>query len=294
MRILLLGTQGQLGWELLRTLPTLGEIVAFDYPEVDFTRLDDLRQTVEGVHPQVMINAAAYTLVDKAESEPAVARAINAQAPGVLAEAARKMGAAFLHYSTDYVFDGAKGSVYTEEDSPNPVNAYGKTKLEGEEAVQAAGGAYFIFRTSWVYSLRRDSFVTKVLQWSRAQTQMRVVSDQVGSPTWARALAEVTAQLLAMSRGREKEWLGERRGVYHLAGEGGASRLEWAREILKYDPHPEERRVQEMLPALTAEFPTPAQRPLYTALDCSRFAETFGLRLPAWERALKLAMDVPL
>ncbi len=290
MRILLLGTHGQLGWELLRTLPTLGEIVALDYPDVDFTRLDSLRQTVEEARPQVIVNAAAYTLVDKAESEPAMARAINAQAPGVLAEAAQKMGAAFLHYSTDYVFDGAKGSAYTEEDLPNPVNAYGKTKLEGEQAVQAAGGAYFIFRTSWVYSLRRDSFVTKVLQWSRAQAQMRVVSDQVGSPTWARALAEISTQLLAMSKAGGKEWLQERRGLYHLAGEGSASRLEWAREVLKNDPHPEEQRVKELLPALTAEFPTPAQRPLYTALDCSRFAEAFELRLPAWERALELAM----
>ena len=292
MAILLFGKSGQLGWELRRTLATLGPVVAYDYPEVDFARVDDLREKAALLHPQVIINAVAYTAVDRAESQPELTHLVNAAAPGALANLAQEMLIPFIQYSTDYVFDGEKGSPYVESDVPNPLNVYGQSKLEGEEAVRQAGGAYLILRTSWVYSLRQGGFVTKVLQWSRSQSVLRMVTDQVGSPTSARLLAEATAQLLAKGGKNLYGWVAERKGLYHLAGDGAASRYEWAQEIIKHDVHPEERILQELQPALTAEFPSPARRPLFSALDCRKFTDTFGLHLPDWRDGLALAMDV--
>ena len=295
MRILLFGKIGQLGWELQRTLASLGEIIAYDYPEIDLVHSDRLRQLILDANPQVIVNATAYTAVDRAESEPEIAMAINATAPGVMAEAARSAGTALIHFSTDYVFDGTKGSPYLETDQPNPLGVYGQSKLAGEQAIQEAGAVFLILRTSWVYSLRRDNFVRKVLEWARLNPTLRLVTDQVGNPTWARMLAEVTAQLLAKSStAGEKnmvDWLAARQGIYHLAGSGYASRMEWAQEILRLDPHPEQQRTKELLPARTADFPSPAQRPLFSALDCEKFAQVFGLRLPDWRDALHLAME---
>jgi dTDP-4-dehydrorhamnose reductase len=291
MKILLFGKNGQVGWELQRTLAPLGEVTALDYPEVNFADMEGLRQVVQASRPAVIVNAAAYTAVDKAESEPDLARAINAGAPGLLASEARTLRAAFIHYSTEYVFDGRKGQPYTEEDSPNPLNLYGLSKLEGEKAIQEAGGAYLILRTSWVYSTRVGGFVNKVLQWSRQQQVMRVVEDQVGNPTWCRMLAEATAQLIAMSRNRPFEWLEEHQGLYHLAGSGHASRNDWAETILRCDPARHEQVVEKIEPALTEEFPTPAERPLYSPLNCEHFYRTFGFSLPDWKTALQLAMD---
>ena len=238
MKILLFGKHGQLGWELHRSLQGLGQVLAYDYPEIDFTVPSSLRRFVEDYRPQIVINAAAYTDVDKAESEAERARLINAEAPAFLAEICRDLGAAFIHYSTDYVFDGQKGTPYTEDDAPHPLNVYGQTKLEGEQAILQAGGTNLIFRTAWVYSMRRDSFVTKVLRWAHSQDEMRIVEDQVSNPTWARALAEITAQLLAKAGPDPLPWLSERRGLYHLAGRGFTSRLEWAKAILRNDPRP--------------------------------------------------------
>lgn len=291
LRLLLLGKVGQLGWELLRALSPLGEVTALDYPEVDFSRPLTLAQVVRRTAPQVVINAVAYTAVDKAEAEENLARAINATAVGELARAACTARAACLHVSTDYVFDGEKGSPYTEEDLPNPLNVYGQTKLEGEREVLQAGGAPIVLRTAWVYSTRRDSFVTKVLGWSRNQPVLKLVDDQISNPTWARALAETIALLLAQSRGDPFGYLGERAGLYHLAGDGYASRLDWAREILRLDPNPEAQTARQLLPARTADFPTPAVRPLFSALNCERFTSVFGLRLPPWQQALRQAMD---
>lgn len=291
MRILLLGNTGQLGWELQRSLAPLGEVTALDFPAIDLSQAEPVRQLVRQMRPGVIVNATAYTAVDRAEIQPEIARAINAAAPGILAEEAAALGAAMIHYSTDYVFDGVKGSPYVESDPPNPLGMYGRSKLEGEQAVERVGGCYLTLRTSWVYSLRRDSFVTKVLQWSRQQPSLRIVDDQISNPTWARMLAEVTAQLLAMGGKDLTGWLGERAGLYHLAGSGYASRLEWAKVILSFDPHRDEQVVRELLPARTAEFPTPAQRPLFSALVCDRFHATFGLSMPAWEESLRLAMD---
>ena len=290
MNILLLGNTGQLGWELQRTLAPLGQVAALDYPEVNLADAAGLRQIVRRLHPQVIVNATAYTAVDRAESETELAMAVNSRGPGILAEEAATLGAALLHFSTDYVFDGAKGSAYIETDIPNPLNVYGRSKWAGEQAVQQVGGAYLILRTSWVYSLRRDSFVTKVLKWARQQRTLRLVTDQVSNPTWARMLAEVTAQMLAMGGRDVVPWLTERRGLYHLAGDGYASRMEWAQAILRCDPHRDEQVIGDILPGQTDDFPSPACRPLFSALNCDHFFEVFGLRLPPWEIALRLAM----
>lgn len=288
--LLLFGKFGQLGWELNRTLAPLGDIVALDYPEIDLMKLDDLDEVVVQVNPDIIINATAYTAVDKAESETEPAMAINAHAPRRMAELAHKVEAAFIHFSTDYVFDGTKGSTYHESDTPNPLGMYGESKLAGELAIQEVDGAYLILRTSWVYSLRRDSFVTKVLNWAHEQTSLRIVDDQISNPTWCRMLAETTAQLLAKAGNHPFEWINEGRGLYHLAGSGFASRYEWAKKIIEFDPQRNDQKVLDLLPAKTSEFPTPAQRPLFSALNCGRFTETFALRLPEWEEALKLAM----
>lgn len=290
--ILLLGKRGQLGWELHRALLPLGKVFALDVPEIDVSDRGAVFRLVQEVRPSAIFNATAYTAVDRAESEPELALAVNGRAPGFLAEAAAAVEASLVHISTDYVFDGNKGAPYLETDQPNPLSVYGQSKLAGEQAIERVDGAYLILRTSWLYSLRRDSFVTKVLGWARRQASLRVVSDQIGNPTWARPFAEALAQLLAMGGQNFHAWLRERRGIYHLAGDGYASRLDWAQEILRCDPHPQEQIVQELSPALTAEFPTPAQRPLFSALDCRRFTETFGLRLPPWEEALRLAMQL--
>lgn len=289
MRILLLGCTGQVGWETRRSLAPLGEVLAYDYPQVDFTRPDQLSQQVLELKPQVIINAVAYTAVDKAESETEQARLVNATSVGALAEAAARLGAALIHYSTDYVFDGKKGSPYVETDGTNPLNVYGQTKLEGEQAIRQVDCAGIILRTAWVYSNRRDSFVGKVLQWAQGKSSIRIVEDQVSNPTWARMLAEATALLIARGGCDYVDCIKSHRGVYHLAGSGSASRREWAQEILNNRPQP--AAPVEVLPALSSEFPTPAERPLHSVLDCELFSQTFGLRLPHWDQALRLAMQ---
>lgn len=291
MRILLLGRTGQLGWELERTLAPLGEIYALGPEELNLTQLDALSQTIYEVHPQVIVNASAYTAVDRAEQQVDLAMQLNAQAPAVMANAARELNAPLIHFSTDYVFDGEKDSAYTEDDSTNPLNVYGQSKLDGEQAIIAAGCAHVILRTSWVYSLRGDSFVSKTLAWARQQETLRIVSDQVGSPTWARMLAEITAAVLAQSKSAPLDYFAARRGVFHLGGSGGVSRLDFARAILRLDSRADEQKVRNLEAASTADFPTPAKRPLRTSLDCSRFESTFGLRLPNWEDSLRLAMS---
>jgi len=292
MRILLLGKMGQLGWELQRALAVLGEVRAIGYPEIDLEQPELIRKLVRKERPQLIVNAAAYTAVDGAETEQERAWRVNAAAPGILAEEARRLKAACIHYSTDYVFDGRKGMPYVEEDLPNPINAYGRSKLEGERLVRNVDDAYIILRASWVYSLRRQSgFVTKVLGWARQNEVLRVVADQIGSPTWSRMLAEITAGLIARGGGQAYEYVKSQRGIYHVAGKGASSRLEWAKTILRYDPHRGEQRARKVEPALSSEFPTPAARPAYSALDCERFEKTFGLRIPKWDESLQLALE---
>ncbi len=291
MKILLLGKNGQLGWELHRTLQPLGAVHSLDYPEIDLAQPESVRAVILDIRPQIIVNATAYTAVDEAETHRDLAMAINAHAPGIMAQAAAELGSIFIHYSTDYVFDGKKGSPYVETDSPNPLNVYGYSKLAGEQAISQVGGAYLILRTSWVYSLRRDSFVTKVLQWAREKETLRIVDDQISCPTSARMLAETTALLLARGGQNPMEYISERAGIYHLAGGGACSRYEWAKAILKYDPNPQEQIVQQVLPARTKDFPAPAKRPLYSALDCEKFEKTFPIKIPAWEETLTLALS---
>lgn len=288
MRILLLGNTGQLGWEAERCLAPLGEVTALDYPQVDFCQPETLFDLVREVQPQVIFNAAAYTAVDRAESEPERCHKINAEAPAALAEAANAIGAALVHISTDFVYDGTKGTPYTEADAPNPLSVYGRTKLEGDLAVLRACRACLVLRTAWVYSRRRDSFVSKVLEWAKGKPTLRVVADQVSNPTWARMLAQAIALALAQGGADPAGWAAAHRGVYHLAGGGYASRMEWAQEILRLA---EGEPRAEVLPARTEDFPTPARRPLFSALDCTLFERTFGLRLPPWRQAMRWMMD---
>ncbi|MFN8380537.1 MAG: dTDP-4-dehydrorhamnose reductase [Anaerolineales bacterium] len=290
MKILLFGKTGQLGWELNRALAPLGEICALGPGELDLADLQALMRTIREFQPGLIINASAYTAVDQAESEIELATLINTKVPQVMAEAAHELRAPFIHYSTDYVFDGTKGSAYTEDDTVHPLNVYGQSKLEGEQAIGQVGGAHVILRTSWVYSLRGNGFVSKVLSWARKQESLKIVTDQVGSPTWARMLAETTSAMVACGVSNLRDYLLEKSGVYHLGGAGGVSRFDFTKTILDFDPHPEEQLVKKLESALTADFPTPAQRPLCTPLDCSRFERVFGLRLPPWRQALELAM----
>jgi dTDP-4-dehydrorhamnose reductase len=290
MKILLIGKNGQVGWELKRTLATLGDLIALDYPEIDLADMDSVRRYIKEVKPTLIVNAAAYTNVDKAENEPGLAGLINGTAPGVMAEEARRIGAAFIHYSTDYVYDGTKNSAYVETDTPNPLNIYGTTKLHGDQAVEQVGGAYLILRTSWVYSLRQGGFVNKVLEWARKQEVLRIVDDQIGSPTWARMLAEVTAQVIAQGRGDSLAYLQEKAGLYHLAGTGAATRYNWAKAILELDPKKEQQVVTNFIPAKSRDFPTPAKRPSSTELNCFAFSKSTNLLIPNWYDSLSLML----
>ena len=290
-KILLLGNTGQVGWELNRTLLSLGELTALDYPQIDMADPDSIRLVVKDAQPDIIVNATAYTNVDKAESEPDLAMAINGIGPGILADEAKRLGAALIHYSTDYVFDGTKGEPYNEEDVPNPINMYGKTKLAGEEAIRAVGDNYLIFRTAWVYSLRRSCFVTKVLKWARENETLRIVDDQISNPTWSRLLAEITSQMIARGMGESVEYILEKTGLYHLAGGGSCSRYAWAKAVIENLPETQEFKVKNIDPAKSTEFKTPAGRPLKTFMDCGQFEQEFGITIPLWSKALSLAMS---
>lgn len=291
-KILLFAKNGQLGYELQRTLAPMGEVIALDFPEVDFTKPADLTKLVLDVKPDYLINPAAYTAVDKAESEQEIASLVNRDSPAALAQAASKLRIPFLHYSTDYVYDGTKGTAYVESDPTNPLNVYGKSKLEGDEAVLQTGGAGLILRTSWVYSMRQGGFVTKVLQWARQQETMRVVDDQISGPTSARMLAEISALILARAGDQPYDLLQENAGVYHCAGDGSCSRYEWAQAILDLDPRKEEQKVRTLVAAKSSEFPVPADRPLVSVLNNDKLAQAFSLRMPPWKKGLELTMGV--
>lgn len=290
MKILLFGKNGQLGRELQHTLAQTGNIYAPTSSQINFSNLKAIESVIYNEKPDLIVNAAGYTSVDLAEKEIDLAMLLNEKAPAVIAESAARINSVFIHYSTDYVFDGSKGSLYVENDSTNPLNIYGQSKLQGENAIRQAGGIHLILRTSWMYGLNGRDFVSRVLLWARQQERMRIVTDQVGSPTWSRMVAEVTASLIAHSHADFRRFFSERKGVFNLSGSGSVSRYDFAHEILHLDPNPEEQVVRYIEPSLTDEFPTPARRPLVTPLDCSRFEETFGISLPTWEHALRLAM----
>ncbi|MDX9991431.1 MAG: dTDP-4-dehydrorhamnose reductase [Anaerolineales bacterium] len=291
MKILLFGKNGQLGSELRRSLLALGPVSALDKEDLDLTNPQAVAGVIRTQRPAVIINASAYTAVDRAENEPEIAFKINAFAPEIMAQSASEIGAVFIHFSTDYVFDGTKNTLYCEDDQTNPINVYGQSKLEGEQRILQNAAAALIFRTSWVYSLSADNFVTKTLAWARQHETLRIVNDQIGSPTWARQLAETTSALVARAGKRPLDYIAERRGLYHLAGKGAVSRLEFSRQVLALDPHQADQRCREILPASTADFPTRARRPLFTALECSRFETVFDLNIISWQQALQLAMN---
>jgi len=255
MKILLLGKNGQIGWELRRTLAPLGELIALGRKELDLTFDKEIRRTVREIRPNLIVNAAAYTAVDKAEEEPGIAAVVNSIAPGILAEEAKRLNAGIVHYSTDYVFDGTKTEPYTEEDKPNPINMYGKTKLEGEKAVQAAGVPYLIFRTSWVYGLRGKNFFLAILRLAREKEELQVVDDQIGAPTWCRMIAEATAQVLAQIYSPLTSYsFTEVSGIYHLTAGGQTSWYGFASAIL--DRISDTRiKCTKLTPIQTVEYP---------------------------------------
>jgi len=291
MRILLFGKYGQLGWELHRQLIHLGEVTALDQPDVNFASPESLRPLIRDIEPTLIVNAAAYTAVDRAEEDPDLARQVNAVAPSVLAEEASKLGAGLIHYSTDYIFDGSSGTVYREDDEPNPINTYGQTKLDGERAVMRHCERYWILRTSWVYSFRGPSFAQRVLTWARSKKQLEIVTDQVGSPTWSRTLATATTHALLAGNPDPLSWLTKHTGVYHAAGKGQCSRYELAQELVNSDPRREEQCLEEILPAKSEQFPSLAKRPPYTPLNCDHFESTFEVSIPDWKVALRLAVE---
>jgi dTDP-4-dehydrorhamnose reductase len=275
LRIFLTGRTGQVGWELERALPALGDLVATERSQLDLTDADAIRRIVREARPEVIVNAGGYTAVDRAESERELAMAINAAAPGVLAGEARRLGALLVHYSTDYVFDGEKREPYVEDDAPNPLNAYGASKLAGEQAIITSGCRHLILRTSWVYGPRGSNFMLTILRVARERTELRVVDDQVGAPTSSLAIARATVQLL---RGR-----GE--GLYHVSAQGKTSWCGFARAILG-----RAGITTPVVPIRSEDYPSPARRPRNSLLDNARLRGAFHVSLPSWEEGLAEVM----
>ncbi len=290
--ILLLGGSGQLGWELQRTLAPLGQVVAPRRAILDLADADLIRATVAQVNPTVIVNAGAYTAVDAAERQEALAHAVNSMAPSVLANEARRLGIPLIHYSTDYVFDGLKGAPYTEDDTPYPVNVYGASKLAGERAVMASGCAHLVLRTGWLYGLRGHNFLLTILRLSASGDKLRVVSDQIGAPTWSRMVAEATGQMLVRfaSNGRF-EMPPSIHGLYHLTAAGATSWHGFAHAILERHPAVHRGSAERVQAISTAEYPVPAHRPGYSVLHNDRVRAVFGLSLPHWEEQLSLVCE---
>ncbi|MEO8738914.1 MAG: dTDP-4-dehydrorhamnose reductase [Casimicrobiaceae bacterium] len=279
--ILLTGAAGQVGFELARTLSPHGNVVACDRSGLDLADRDAIVELVRATRPQLIVNAAAYTAVDRAESEPEQAQAINATAPGVLAEEARRLGATLIHFSTDYVFDGTVATPYDEQAPTRPLGVYGQTKLAGEQAIAAAGGNSLIFRTSWVYGLRGGNFLLTMRRLAAEREELRVVADQIGVPNWCRTLAEAMGTLV----GRGVPYLAERAGVYHLSATGSISWYEFARAIIGDVARP------RVVPITTAQYPTPAKRPAYAVLATTKFERSFGFALPPWRDSLAHCLE---
>ena len=291
MKILILGNGGQLGFECQRTMSLLGEVVGLDYPQIDFSKPEMLRKIIMEQHPNLIVNCAAYTAVDQAESDVERCHLINAVAPGVLAETALSQRVPLIHISTDYVFDGTSSSPCKEDDIAHPISVYGTTKLEGEKAIQQIGGAFIILRTAWLYSLWKDSFVIKVLKWSRQKETIRIVADQIGNPTPAYFLAQSINLVSFKARSDLFGYFMEHSGIYHAACSTYASRYEWAKAIVQLDPFPEQQVLKSLQPAKSDEFLTPAKRPLFSALDCTKLHQTFGVKLPGWQEGLTYMMQ---
>lgn len=291
LRILLLGRNGQLGWEAERQLFCYGDVYAYDYPQIDFLKPETVLSRIDDIKPDIIYNAVAYTNVDKAEQEPKITALINSETPGMIAEKCKKKKIPLVHISTDYVFDGSKGQDYIEEDVPKPINVYGSTKLAGENNIIQSDCDYLIFRTSWVYSMRAGGFLQKVIEWVQKNDVLRIVDDQVGNPTWARSLAILSTSILPLIGGDLKIFFQQNKGLYHLAGGGSASRLDWTRNIIDNLPENIPSIVETVLPAKTIDFPSLAKRPLHSALNCDLFENQFHLKIPDWQESLLLAIN---
>lgn len=287
-RILLTGCTGQLGQELQRTLAQEGEVIGVDRSTVDLNHATSLRQRLVEIKPDVIVNAAAYTAVDKAETETELAQAINATAPTIMAEEAQRLGATLIHVSTDYVFDGGKNTPYTEDDVTNPLGVYGRTKLEGEEGIRQTCTNHLILRTAWVYgSLGKVNFVKTMLRLFAEREEVRVVADQVGSPTWAADLAQAITTLLSLAS-QEPGQLSIPTGTYHYTNSGVASWYDFAVAIFEEaKPLGFPLKVQQIVPIATADYPTPAQRPAYSVLSGKKISAVLGSHPPHWRQALR-------
>ena len=290
MKILLLGKNGQVGWELQRALAPLGELIALDFDSpgplgADFSKPESLAATVRAVAPQVIVNAAAHTAVDKAESEPELARAINASTPGVLAREAVAIGAWLVHYSTDYVFDGSGSTPWLEDSPTGPLSVYGQTKLEGENAIRASGVRHLIFRTSWVYAARGGNFAKTMLRLARERDKLTVINDQIGAPTGADLLADITAH--ALRAAQQQPVLS---GTYHAVASGETSWHGYAKHVVEFARNagqPIKVAADAIEPVPTSAFPTPAKRPSNSRMNTRKLQETFGFTLPSWQAGVE-------
>ena len=300
--ILLAGKNGQVGRELLRLLPQLGEVVAPGREQLDLLKPDDIRRTILDVRPQLIVNAAAYTAVDQAETDQATAQAINQEAPGLMALEAKRIGATLLHYSTDYVFDGTKRVPYDEADSASPINIYGRTKFAGEQAIRSSGVPHLIFRTAWVYATRGRNFLLTIVRLATEREELRIVSDKVGAPTCAADLAAATCKILTgiAEWNRERFIFSKVCGTYHMSAAGQTTWFEFAKRILDQakanssdlawltDATKGRQLIaQRLTPISTEEFGSPARRPAYSVLSNSHLMQSFGLALPDWRSQLQ-------
>jgi dTDP-4-dehydrorhamnose reductase len=305
LKILLTGKNGQLGRELISSLKPLGEVIALGHAQLDLTKPEQIRQTIREIQPQLIVNAAAYTAVDQAESEEAIAHAVNADAPGIMADEAKKTGAALIHYSTDYVFDGTKTTPYLENDVTNPISAYGRTKLAGEQFIQDSGAAHLIFRTAWVYGREGKNFLRTILRLATQKEELKIVSDQIGAPTSGRDIARATAEVLSRvyARGKKASAISNLSGIYHMTAAGQTNWYEFAKAILEgaaeshQDSWVAEATNQKpiitrsVLPIATAQYPTPAKRPAYSVLSNQRLTRVFGIELMDWRTQLRVCLE---
>jgi dTDP-4-dehydrorhamnose reductase len=300
LKIMVVGRNGQLAWEANQRFQRVGEVVCIGRPELDLTNIAGVRSEIRRIRPSVLVNAAAYTAVDQAESEPDVAMKINTEAPAVMAEEAKRLGALFITYSTDYVFDGKSDSAYRESDPTAPLNVYGASKLSGERAVEGVSGSYLIFRTSWVYGARGKNFLKTILKLAAERPELRIVDDQVGAPTWSRDLADATRkiieQLVAQSSSARisiGEALGDRRGIYHMTAAGSVSWCGFAAAILDEmkKRNSSKGNLANIVPIPASEYPTPAARPQNSRLCNDKLKNTFGVALPQWRTSLTAVMD---
>jgi len=288
--ILVTGVNGQVGFELARSLQGLGRVVAVDRSVVDLSNPDQIRAVVREIRPDLIVNPAAYTAVDKAEAEFDLAMRINGEAPGILAEEAKKLGAALIHYSTDYVFNGEKQGAYVEDDPTDPQNAYGRTKLAGEQAIEATGVDHLVFRTSWVYGGRGKNFLLTMLRLGAERPELKVVADQFGAPTWSNTIATLTANVVAQAFSAEDRaaWWSAHSGVYNLTAADSTSWHGFATSIFELAGLQTRPNV---LPIPASDYPTPAKRPSNSRMANEKLARVFGLRAPHWKDALGLCLE---